>query len=285
MLYVLQKLNQQENRFASIYPRLLGGLIVAASILVLFSGGLSLVYGSPAEFNQIIFLVSLATSVPFGLIFCAIGKVVFDRLPISSMFWIRKPTSETSTIVEKSYEVYLKELIRKLESEGFEYEFSRQEEGLILITCYKAKQPETIGFSDHSFEGEILLEQVERNKTRLISKLSFNDIVLIETGELSDLRNYSNEILNLDSDEILRDLPFTLVSGTCLSLALIVPIFFDMKVFSTQDILVSGGLAALGMIFMGSFHIYKTDSRQVGGYAIGALAAAFSIFLILSGLL
>ena len=278
-------MNRQENRFANFYPKLLGCLIVAASILILFSRGPILVCDSRGEFNLVIFLVSLATAVPFGLIFFATGKVVFDRQPISSMFWLKKPTCEISTIVEKSYEVYLKDLVGNLESEGFEYEFSRQEEGLVLITCYKAKQAETIGFSDHSFQGEMLLEQFEFNKTRLTSKLSFNDIVVIETGELSDLRNYSNEILNLDSDEILRDLPFTLVSGTCLSLALVVPIFFDTKVYPTQDILVSGGIAALSTIFMGGFHIYKSDSREVGGYAIGVLAAVFSVFLILRGLL
>ena len=90
-----------------------------------------------------------------------------------------------------------------------------------------------------------------------------------------------------DARDCLKDILCSppLVSGTCLSLALIVPIFFDMKIFSTQDILVSGGLAALGMISMGVFQIYKTDSRQVGGYFIGILSAAFSIFLILSGLL
>jgi hypothetical protein len=172
----------------------------------------------------------------------------------------------------------------RLMAEEFKVELEEHDGDYTFLSFEKEKNEPVAGFRNNAFCGSLSLQNTIPTRFSVHASLLMDDLILVETGEREDLRNYLDMFLGLESAPPVKNLTFTLLMGLCL--ATVTVLFSSLtpeSVISIPSLYLTEGLASLGYLLFGTFHIFnaKGDAYCVG---LSILGIFLSILMIIVGL-
>ncbi len=226
------------------------------------------------EYHHAAFLVGLFLSIPLTLLVTlCLRWAVTGR--VGRLLWINRPSvslriepaaslAETATVVRQ-----------RLAACGFAVQEHAGRGNDLLFDFAKQKVPKTYSFIDHAFRGTASLSAAGPRPEATIS-VTFDDTVLIETGEYAKLRVLAGYLLGSEARLDVRQPPMTLVTGVVLAMTNLVALLLGLldhpgwvqPTFSTS-------IAAAVLCLWGLAVVLK-DRAHLEGLGLGSIGLAAS---------
>ncbi len=215
------------------------------------------------------FLLGLSASIPLTLVVtlglrlaCGAGR---DRL-----VWIKQPTVavrlEPAGTIAEAREV----VRRRLTGTGFAVKEQTGAGGETLLDFAKPKKPRIHSFIDHAFRGTISLRSATHRLEADVS-LTFDDLVLVETGEYGRLHALAGFLAGANADYVVKQAPLTLVTGTTLAMANLAALAFGLVTHAAWiSSTFSVSFAAAALCVWGTAVVLQ-DRRNLEGLGLGVL--------------
>jgi hypothetical protein len=186
------------------------------------------------------------------------GKVVFK-------FWLVNPSVDYSGRAMGSVQGCTQAIEKKLTHLGFQTEIL-QDSGADgrLIQFKKTANKPIQNFLDHAFSGQLKLAP-GFNGVEINSKLTLEDTLILESGELNKIQQV-NEFIALKSTEIqMKGVPFTLYCGLIFSYGTIVTgCALGMGWTVNYALFNSLALSAIGTLVLSLFYSFKNGKDFMG---------------------
>jgi hypothetical protein len=188
------------------------------------------------------------------------GQVVFK-------FWLVNPSVDYSGRAMGSVQGCTQAIEKKLINLGFQTEIvqdsSAPAEGKCIQFKKTANKP-VHNFLDHAFSGQLSLAP-GFNGVEIKSKLTLEDTLILESGELNKIQQV-NEFIALKSTEIqMKGVPFTLYCGLIFAYGTIVTGFaLGMGWTVNYAMFNSLALSAIGTLALSLFYSFKNGKDFMG---------------------
>jgi hypothetical protein len=186
------------------------------------------------------------------------GKVVFK-------FWLVNPSVDYSGRAMGSVQGCTQAIEKKLTHLGFQTEIL-QDSGADerLIQFKKTANKPIQNFLDHAFSGQLKLAP-GFNGVEINSKLTLEDTLILESGELNKIQQV-NEFIALKSTEIqMKGVPFTLYCGLIFAYGTIVTgCALGMGWTVNYALFNSLALSAIGTLVLSLFYSFKNGKDFMG---------------------
>ncbi|MBL9216761.1 MAG: hypothetical protein JNG83_14890 [Opitutaceae bacterium] len=214
------------------------------------------------RFNRALFVGVMLGSIPATVLLFLPLRVLLARAG-GRVIWIKHPTKTIDETVDLPLESVLAEATRRLGELGFTLESSEATATEARIVFSKPKSPKVVRFVEHAFKGEWVARR-ESGRTRVVTTLVFQDIILLESGESERLHALARYLGGVAPVLQVATLPFTLVCGIVIALTNLALLPVDsLRPWLTpnQPAIVLG---ALGMILLGGYPILKHRGENHG---------------------
>ena len=251
-------------------------IVVGAPLAVLMPpDGVMFVY------RNYVFVIGLFLSIPLTLLVALVLRWVATG-HLRQILWIKQPS--VSVRLERAAAAAETAVLlrQRLAACGFAVKEEAGPAGEAVFDFVKPKAPRTYSFIDHGFRGTISLAGADA-RTEAAVTLTFDDVVLIESGEYDRLRALARYLVGLEAGLTARQAPLTLLNGATLAMANLLILILGLldhpawvpPTFSTS-------LAAAALCVWGLVVVLK-DREHLEGLGLGAagLAAAVVPFLML----
>ncbi|ELS34462.1 MULTISPECIES: hypothetical protein [Pseudanabaena] len=157
-------------------------------------------------FKVVVSVGLIVSNVSVFLIEILYSKIIKGKP--SFKFWIVNPTVEYRNHLQGSVMGYTQVIEQKLNHLEFQVEISQDYERQ-LISFHKLIKKPVHNFLDHAFSGKVILDPAF-NGVDISVQLTFEDTVILETGEMNKLQAIS-EFIALKTSEIkIKAVPYTL---------------------------------------------------------------------------
>ena len=251
-------------------------IVVGAPLAVLIPpAGVAFVY------RNLVFVIGLFLSIPLTLLVALCLRWVATG-HLRQIVWIKQP-SVSVRLEPATPPAETAALIRqRLAGCGFVLKEQAGPTGDVIFDFVKTKGPRTYSFIDHGFRGTISLT-AEGPRPEAAVTLTFDDIVLIESGEHHKLRALAGYLVGTEAKLVARQPPLTLLNGATLAMANLVILVLGLLdhpawvswTFSTS-------LAAAALCIWGLVVVLK-DREHLEGLGLGAVGLAATVvpFLML----
>jgi hypothetical protein len=226
--------------------------------------------------TTVLFLASLPLALVLEtlLVFLTVKKA-----PLK--FLVKQPSVNVQhEILRGNCSTAIEDRLKKL---GFETKIESEDSNVTYLEFKKAKASSTYTFLEHSFFGMIEMIATRRG-TEVTTKLTFDDTILIETGEMSDLQHLADYISLKCADLIIpKKVPLLITCGLALAyITVIYSLILDPAILRQRVLLVSFSNAAI-VILIVALSITKTKQRELIGFRIGFLGLALAAVPYLAG--
>lgn len=185
----------------------------------------------------------------------------------SFKFWVVNPSVEYRNRAQGSVRGCTQAIEQKLKHLGFQTEISQNfkadREGQLIQFQKSAKKP-VHHFLDHAFSGKVTLTPAF-NSVDIHAQLTFEDTLILETGEKNKLQAIS-EFIALKAPELrMKGVPFTLYCGLIFAYATIITGFFISIGWSPNyAVFNSLALSGIGSILLSLFFSFKNGKDFMG---------------------
>lgn len=252
------------------------GLLVAALGWFGISAAVSGAVEPPAtvQFNRLVFVAVMTGSIPVTILLFIPLRLLL-RAPAGRMFWIKHPSRTTEHLGPESAAVAVARAQERLAALGFTMEPPAVSEAGTQMPFRKAKAKEVVSFVDHAFGGELLVSP-GAGGTRVIATVTFEDTVVVESGERERLAALAGYIAGAVAELKVAVLPFTMLCGVVIAIGNLVlwPVPGLHPWLAAHELTIA--LAAAGMILFGGYPILRNRAENYGlPLALLGLVAAF----------
>jgi hypothetical protein len=229
---------------------------------------------APVRFDRLVFVAVMMGSIPVT-IFVFIPLRLLLRAPGGRMFWIKHPSRTIEHLGREPATEAVARAQERLTALGFTVEPPAVGEAGTLMLFRKAKAKEVVSFVDHAFGGELLVSP-GAGGTRVIATVTFEDIVVVESGERERLAALAGYVAGAVTELKVAVLPFTMLCGVIIAIGNLIlwPVPGLHPWLAAHELSIA--LAAVGMILFGSYPILRNRAENYGlPLALLGLAAAF----------
>jgi hypothetical protein len=255
------------------------GFLMLATIMGfrLYSMGFHLALFSFPE--RIILPVLLMGSIPMALTFNVILLILTGH-GNSLKFWVRKPSAKCRNFVRRIR--CENSILDRLKKMGFQVNQESNDSGATYLEFKKVKAAECLAFLDHGLFGVVTLS-AETEGTQIETKLTFDDIVLFDTGEINDLQHLADYIsLKCTEFKKIRKVSLNLCCGLVLAyMTVISGLFLNPTVLSQQIIITTLSNSAILTLTAALLRISKQPGLM--GYRVGLVGLGLAIVPYLAG--
>ena len=168
-------------------------------------------------YRHAVFTFGLFGSIPLTILVTLALRWTFNTSR-DRLFWITNP-AVTAQLLCPATATDIPGLVRKrLAGLGFAARELSGSGGEVLFDITKAKADAIHSFIDHAFRGTITLRSAG-SRSEASVYLTFVDTLIIETGEFAKLRALAAYLAGTSDSYVIRQAPFTLITGATLALA------------------------------------------------------------------
>ena len=242
--------------FTVQYPWILLVGILASGAAV---WGRLLLTGTPfakGEYSLWVFLAGMGAAMPLALSFTIFGRWFMDRKALSELLCL-KAKAQVDCVVELSPQEWMGHCMDRLARRSFTATSGVNGDGSFLIAFHKKKNAQVLCFTDSEFDGIATVRPAGDTACRITSEMRMMDLIVVDTGETKALERLHNHLLGFEDDDFKREVPFTLVCGTCVGIAAGVIFWNCESCPNALGILGSLGWASISMVAFGMWHIFK----------------------------
>ncbi|MBW4695695.1 MAG: hypothetical protein KME27_28435 [Lyngbya sp. HA4199-MV5] len=216
-------------------------------------------------FKQVIIIGMFANIAIVILLEMLYSRIIKGKT--SFKFWVVKPSVEYRNRAQGSIKGCTHAIEQKLNCLGFQTDVSNAsstdgEEQMIQFQ--KSVKKPVHHFLNHAFSGKVMLKPAF-NGVEIYVQLTFEDTLILETGEMSKLQAIS-EFIALKSSELqMKGVPFTLCCGLIFAYATIIAGAFVSMGWSLNYAVVNSlALSGIGTILLSLFFSLKNGKDFMG---------------------
>jgi hypothetical protein len=248
-------MNEQERE--RLYWRISLFLILVSPWILYYLSRMALNPFVPMPLINVVLLVGLIVSnVSVFLIEMLYTKIIKGKT--SFKFWLVNPTVECRNKLQGSVMGCTQLIEQNLNHLGFQLEVSQDYEKQLINFNKPIKYP-VHNFLDHAFSGKVTLEQAF-NGVSISVQLTFQDTVILETGEVNKLQAISEFIALKTSEILMKAVPYTLYCGLIIAYATTITGFLicvgwrlDYRAFNSL------GLIGIGSILLSLLYLFNNS--------------------------
>ncbi|HWS89139.1 MAG TPA: hypothetical protein VN282_19360 [Pyrinomonadaceae bacterium] len=241
-----------------LYWRLFLGFALASPLSVYLAAR----SGFSPSFNPLPSTVVWFLSIPLTLLVEMLLATLFGD-GRALRFWVVRPAVQVGRVLTLSAGPALASITSRLREFGFACTESEGQGGSTLLTFAKPPTRPINSFLDHGFFGEATLGPAEAG-TSLTCRLTFDDTLLLDTGEFEQLRELCNYFTLQSQGFTHSNVPLTLVCGLCLSFVTAASTLTPQRVVGDET-LTCLSMSAAGLLAAGMFFVLRDREHLFGG--------------------
>lgn len=239
------------------YISLIMVIISPLAIISLYKGNLALTY------NSFWLTVIIFSGIPLALF----NDFVVGLLEGNLKFWIVRPSSTSQYNSSLNLELTFHEVISRLKSLKFIFTIKETTPNFIIIDFSKTKDDPASKFLDSAFRGTIKLTAYP-DLTDIFVQLTFLDTIVIETGELTNLKTLCNYLSLKVKDYKYSHVPLITYAGLDLALlTILLSLFYSFYPSVLSYVIASSAFGAIGFALFSIGLIYF-DRQYLFGYRL-----------------
>lgn len=268
---------------------------LAASPLVIYQlvqAHFSLAF-HPFPFTIIMFL-----SMPV-LFLLDLGAEKLSNPSASLRFWVVKPVDEVQHLLrvpgegneeslrgllEKTYLNQVADtILGRLAESKFSMGMEEQADGSKLIRFRKEKNPPVLSFMENSFFGEAHLSLAGASVSVNL-RLTFNDTLILATGEFEQLRGLSNYLVLKSPQLICENVPMLIYCGLITAFATVIVGLVPALYRLGGNLFYTCLAAGAGSMILASLILMQKNRKQLFGYRLACAGICLAALPFISRL-
>jgi len=249
-----------------------GGFHVYTTGIHGFSGGI--------RFNRFVFLMVMMGSIPVTMLLMLPLRMILCG-QLTGIFWIKHPSKTVEHETADPVGLVAQKARQRLDGLGFVVTGEEGTDTERRLLLGKGKKEKVTGFIDHAFTGELLARQ-ESGRSQVVTRLVFEDTIVVESGEQERLAALARYISGASDELRVPVLPFTMVCGVTIAV-------LNLGLWPVASVRpwlapfeLSIALAAVGLILFGGYPIVSKRAEN-HGLLLGLLGLAAAVLPVVSG--